>query len=303
MSGPAMVTTAAGAAGFGQVTLGGLTSGALYALLLIGVLLVFHVSRQVNFAYGQSGMVAAFGSWYLYGKAGLPTWLAVLAGVAAAVALTTVTDVAIIKRLPEDRAGYDLVVTLGVLLLLTAGAESLFGTGAQSYLKLWSDRRATLGGVIVNVNDLVTVALGVAVPVATHLVLTRTGLGVALRASAENPAVARSVGINVGAVRTAVWAVSGLGAAIGAVFFASRLSVDAFYMTPVVIKVFIAGMIGGLDRFAAPIAAAFGLGLYESWTVYFFGAPAATPAVFVLIIAVLSLAPKRFIEERHEARA
>lgn len=289
--------------GFGQVTLGGLTSGATYALLLLGVLLVFQVSKQVNFAYAQSGMIAAFGSWFLYSSVGLPTWLAVLIGLIAAVALTTLTDVAIIKRLPEGRAGFDLVVTLGVLLLLTAGAQLAFGTNAQSYLKLWTDKSTTIDGVFINANDLLVIIIGVVSSIATYLVLTRTGLGVALRASAENAAVARSVGINVPALRTATWAVSGLTAAIGAILVASRLSVDAFYMTPVLIKVFIAGMIGGLDRFALPILAAFGLGLYEAWAMYFFGGAADTPAIFILIIAVLSLAPKRFIEERYEARA
>lgn len=289
--------------GFGQVTLGGVTSGAIYALLLIGVLLVFHVSKQVNFAYGQCGMVAAFGSWYLYSQAGLPVWLAVVIGIGASIALTTLTDVGIIKRLPEGRAGYDLVVTLGVLLLLTAGAQLLFGSNAESYLKLWTNKSTTVGGVFVNANDVICIGIGIVASIATYLVLNRTGIGVALRASAENPAVARSVGINVGALRTATWAVSGLTAAVGAMLLASRLSVDAFYTTPVLIKVFIAGMIGGLDRFTAPILAAFGLGVYEAWAMYFFGGPADTPALFILIIAVLSFAPKRFIEERYEARA
>jgi branched-chain amino acid transport system permease protein len=297
------MVTATGLSGLGQVTLGGLTSGAIYALLLIGVLLVFHVSKQVNFAYGQSGMVAAFGSWFLYAQLGVPVWLAVVIGIAAAIALTTFTDVAIIKRLPEGRAGYDLVVTLGVLLLLTAGAQLAFGSNAESYLKLWTDKSTTIGGVFINVNDVICIVIGVAASVAAYLVMNRTGIGVALRASAENPAVARSVGINVATLRTATWALSGLTAAIGAVLLASRLSVDAFYTTPVVIKVFIAGMIGGLDNFTAPILAAFGLGLYEAWAMYFFGAPADTPAVFILIIAVLAFAPKRFIEERYEARA
>jgi len=289
--------------GLGQVTLGGLTSGSIYAILLLGVLLVFQVSKQVNFAYAQSGMVAAFGSWYLYSAVGVPTWLAVLVGVLAAVALTTFTDVAIIKRLPEGRAGYDLVVTLGALLLLTAGAQIAFGSDTHSYLKLWTDKSTTLGGVFINANDVIVIVIGILVTIVAYLILTRTGIGVALRASAESPAVARSVGINVGALRTATWAISGLAAAVGAILVASRLSVDAFYMTPILIKVFIAGMIGGLDRFVVPMLAAFALGLYEAWVQYLFGALAATPALFILIIAVLSFAPRRFIEERYEARA
>jgi branched-chain amino acid transport system permease protein len=285
-----------------QVTLGGLATGALYAVILLGVLLVFQVSKNINFAYGQTGMLAAFGSWYLYAALGLPVWLALLLGFAAAVTVAALTDLVIIRRIP-DRQGFDLVVTLGELLLLTAAAQFAFGTSAQSYLALLTHSSAVLAGVYVNGNDLLAIALGVAITLAGHFALSRTGLGVALRAAAEDPAVAKTVGINVLGLRTATWAVSGILAAIGAMMFASRLSVNAFYMTPVLINVFIAGMIGGLDRYWPPMIAAFLIAVYQSWAIYLLGEAGSVPALFVLVVLVLALAPRRFVEERHEARA
>jgi branched-chain amino acid transport system permease protein len=285
-----------------QVTLSGLATGSLYALLLLGVILVFQVSKNINFAYGQTGMVGVFASYALYAWAGLPVWLALLAGALLAVLVAALTDRLIIRNIPA-REGFDVVATLGELLLLTAIAQVAFGNNAESYLKLLSDVAWVRGGVFVNANDLVCIVLGVLATIGGHLVLTRTSLGVSLRASAANAAIAQSVGINVLALRTAVWAVSGLLVCLGGMLFAARLSVNAFYMTPIMINVFVAGMVGGLDRYWPPMLAAFGIAVYQSWAIFLFGEAGGTPALFVLVILILSLVPKRFLEERHEARA
>jgi branched-chain amino acid transport system permease protein len=285
-----------------QVAVSGLALGSLYAIALLGVLIVFQVSKSINFAYGQIGMVAAFGSFFLYTTAHLPVWLAVGLGVAAAVALSALTDFLIIRRIAH-RQGLDFVVTLGELLLLTSLAELLLGTSAQSYLPLLSDVSWRVGGVFINANDLLAVTLGIFCIGAGAFVLRHTTLGISLRAAAEDPAIAQSVGISVPALRTATWAVSGLLVAVAGMMFASRLSVSSFYMTPIIINVFIAGMIGGLERFWPPIAAAFFIAVYQAVINYLFGEAGGVPALFLLVIAALSLIPKRFLDERREARA
>ena len=120
-------------------------------------------------------------------------------------------------------------------------------------------------------------------------------------AAAADPSVAQSVGINVRGLRTAAWAVSGVFVAVGAMMFAARLSVNAFYMTPIVINVFIAGMIGGLDRHWPPMLSAFGVALYQSWAMYLFGEAGGVPTLFILVIVILTAVPKRLLNERHEA--
>jgi branched-chain amino acid transport system permease protein len=285
-----------------QVTLGGLAAGGLYAVLLLGVLLVYQVSKNVNFAYGEIGVVGAFVAYVLFSSEGLPVFVALIIGVLAAVALSIGTEVAIIRRIPR-RQGFDLVVTLGALLLLTAGTDVVFGSADRQYAPLLSDHATVVHGVFVNASDVLSFGLGVIAAVAGGIVLKRTSLGVSLRASAEDSATAQAVGINVRSLRTIVWGVSGVLAAIGAMVAASRLVLDARYMTPLIINVFIAGMLGGLDRYWPPMIAAFGVALYTSLASYIFGTDASVPALFLLVIVVLTIAPKRFLEERHEARA
>lgn len=285
-----------------QVTLGGLATGSLYAVILLGIILVFQVSRSINFAYGPTGMLGTFASYALYSQFGLPVWSAVIIGIGVTVLIAALTDLLIIRRLPPQQ-GFDVVVTLGELLLLTALAQLVFGASAQSYLKLLTDVPIVSRNIFVNGNDVLAILLGAGVTAGGYFVLNRTSLGVSLRAAAANSAVAQSVGINVRGLRTAAWAVSGVFVAVGAMMFAARLSVNDFYMTPIVINVFIAGMIGGLDRYWPPMLSAFGIALYQSWAMYLFGEAGGVPALFILVIVILSAVPKRLLEERHEARA
>jgi branched-chain amino acid transport system permease protein len=286
-----------------QVVFSGLVTGCLYALVLLGVLIVFQVSKTMNFAYGQVGMVAALGAWTLYSRVGLPVWLSVLLGLAAAVVVNSLIDFAAIRRIPEGRPGMDLVVTLGIFLLLTAVMSQLVDANSHTFQSLGADTHTQLAGVVVSVNDGIVVVLTAVAVLVARLLLTRTTLGTSLRASAEDAAIAESTGVNVRRLRTGTWAIAGLLAGAAAVLVASRLAVDPFYMTPVLIKAFIAGMIGGLERFGPPLAVAVLLGLYESVVIFVFGANAGTPAVFLLIIVALAVLPARLVNERREVRA
>lgn len=286
-----------------QVVLSGLVTGCVYALVLLGVLIVFQVSKTMNFAYGQVGMVAALGAWTLYSRVGLPVWLSLVIGFAAAVAVNSLIDFAAIRRIPEGRPGMDLVVTLGIFLLLTAVMSQLVDANSHTFLSLGADTHTQVAGVVVSVNDGIVLALTAVAVLVARVLLTRTTLGTSLRASAEDAAIAESTGVNVRRLRTGTWAIAGLLAGAAGVLVASRLAVDPFYMTPVLIKAFIAGMIGGLERFGPPLAVAVLLGVYESCVIFVFGANAGTPAVFLLIIVALAVLPARLVNERGEVRA
>jgi len=287
-----------------QITLSGLATGSVSALLLLGILMIFRVSRAVNFAQGQLGMIAAYVAYAFFAAEVLPVWLAIIIGLALASILSLLTDRIFIERLASRGAlgGQDFVVTLGVMLLLTAAAETFLGTQTQSFEPLGNDVLFEFRSVILNANQIIILIATVVILIAFAFFL-RTRPGVSMRASAINPDLARSFGVNVSRVKAVTWAVSGLLAGTVGVIVASRLSVDPYYMTPFLISAFVAGIIGGLDRFAIPILIAFGLALYQNWSAYLFGATAGTASLFILVIVLLAVLPKRFLDERHEARA
>lgn len=285
-----------------QVTLGGMVTGSILALILLGVLLVYRTSGAVNFAHGALGMIAAFLSYRLYNGGLLAVPLAVFVGVVTSILLAIGIDRGLMQRVRRDRPGFDLVITLGVMLLLSATAQLWFGPNSYRYLSLGNDRPLPLTDIFFNVSDLGAVAVLAFSLGLMALISVKTSAGVSIRAVAADPVMAQTVGLNVSLIRTVIWAVSGGLAAIAGVLIASRITVNAFYMTPFLIKAFVAGIVGGLDRLVRPLALAVGLGVYEAWVVFALGADARVPAVFLSIVLFLSLAPRRFLEEQGSVR-
>jgi branched-chain amino acid transport system permease protein len=289
-------------ANFIQVTINGIASGGLYASLLVGILLIYHVSRVINFAHGQFAMIGGLGSYYLINSHGLSLGLsiALAAAVTAAIGFgeKILTDVA-----RKEGGGYDFVLPLGVFLLLTAFGQAVLHNGQASNYPLFTSRSFEIGGVFIHVDVLVMIGVTVTLVAAVFFVLQRTLVGLQIRAIAADPAVAEVLGVNAGRLRTGVWISAGAIAAIAGVLIANQTPVDAFYVTPFLINALIAGIFGGLHRILAPILVAFGLGIVENWVVYEFGAQYRDVAVFGLAIVILGVAPVRWFSEHVEARA
>ncbi|VXB08385.1 branched-chain amino acid ABC transporter permease [Aeromicrobium sp. 9AM] len=286
-----------------QVLIGGTTTGLLYALLLLGVLIVFQVSGTINFAYGQVGMAAALGCWALYARVGLPVPLAVTLALITGAVLSAMIERLAMRRVSAAQPGLDVVVTLGIFLFITTAMELLVDADSHSFLALGTNTGISVGGVSVNVSDAVVVIVSTIAVLGVWYFWNRTAVGLSARASASSATIASAAGVDVPRLKTAIWAVSGLIVAVVAILAASRLAVDPFYMTSLLIKAFVAGMIGGLNRFWTPLLIAVALGIYESFVVYSLGASAAVPAVFALVIVALGLTPQRLVDERKEARA
>lgn len=290
--------------GLTQIIASSIATGALYALLLFGILIVYRVSKAVNFAHGALGMVSAFVTYLLAVNIGMPEWLAIVVGLLVAALISLATDRFVLEPISRKvgREGLDLVVTLGILLFLTAGSEALFGTTTRTFLPLGSNQPVVLGDVYLNVNQIV-VTLGILALLGVFAwFLAKTPSGLAMRAVASDPPLASSVGLDVSLVRTLTWGFAGLTAGVVGIVVASRLSLDPYYMTPFLIKAVIAGIIGGLDRFVAPLLFCFALAIFEGMAAYFIGTNYAVPAVFVVVILLLALLPKRFLSERGVVR-
>ena len=286
-----------------QVTVNGIALGLLYALVLFGILLIFRVSKVVNFAHGQFAMFGGLGSLYLILGFGWPLWLAIVVIVPAVAVVAILTDVLLVRRLPSPPDGRDLVLTLGLLLAFTSFGENILQQGApRRYPDLSTESFVVAGGFIEG-DRLIALGVALAIFAISLVFLLRTRIGLIVRAAAEDPVVAEGLGYNVRLIRTATWGVAGALAAVAGIFIAARIPVDAFYTEDALVKAFVAGIIGGLHRFTAPILAAIGLGLFENWFSYFTGAVFRVPGVFGLVVLILAFAPKRFLEVRGEARA
>jgi branched-chain amino acid transport system permease protein len=287
---------------FIQVTVNGIASGGLYAALLIGILLIYQLSHVINFAHGQFAMIAGLGSYYLVSNHGVPLGVAIilaviaLAGVAFGTKL--LTDVA-----GKEGSGHEFVLPLGVFLCLTALGQAVLHSGQASNYPRFTSRTFELAGAFIDANVVITIACTVSLVASVFFVLQCTALGLQIRAISADPGVAAILGINARRIRALVWIAAGAAAAIAGVLIAVQVPVDAFYVTPFLINALIAGIFGGLHRVLSPIIVAFGLGIFESWVVFEFGAQYQDVAIFGVAIVALAILPVRWFTESTEARA
>ena len=154
-----------------------------------------------------------------------------------------------------------------------------------------------------SVGDLATLAIAALACFSIWFLMYRSPLGPSIRAVSIDQKLAESLGINSRRIKLLLWVISGFLVSAAAILLASKTAVDAFYMTPILIKGFIVAMIGGMNRTLVPIVVAVMLGLVESLSSFLLGPNAATPIVFILVILALALMPKRFSKEGLEVRA
>jgi branched-chain amino acid transport system permease protein len=289
-------------ANFIQVTLNGIASGGLYAVLLIGILLIYQLSRVINFAHGQFAMIAGLASYYLFNDVGLSIWigvfLSILVTAAIAFGAKLLTDVA-----AREGDGYEFVLPLGIFLCLTALGQAFLHSGQASNYPRFTGKILQVDGTYIDVNVIITIAITLSMVGVVFYMLRRTAIGLQVRAIATDADVAAILGINTRRIKAGVWIGAGVAAAIAGVLIAVHVPVDAFYVTPFLINALIAGIFGGLHRILAPILVAFALGILESWVVYEFGAQYQDVVVFGLAIVILAVAPVRWFSESAEARA
>jgi branched-chain amino acid transport system permease protein len=267
-----------------QAIISGLISGTVYALLGTGLIIAFQTTRIVNLAHGEtyaiSGLVTA-----ALAHDGVPLVLAVLAGIAAAV----LYSVALERVLLRPRASWPvsglILVSLAAAFLSRGVLQVAFGVNAASFSRLFVGTPIRIAGGVLPQQGLWLVIVGCAAVFATTQLLTRTGIGQQLRATAENADAAQILGVNVGAARTIAFAIAGTLGGLSAVLLVPLVSVDYQAGLGMTLRGFIAASLGGMSPLSG-IFGGLGLGLAEALVTTYFGALAQDPVIFLVLIGV-----------------
>lgn len=245
--------------------LGGLSSGAIFALFALALVLTWRATRVVNFAQVGQAMFTTFVGLSLQTATG--SWLAALVGaLLAGAALGTVVQLLVLRPMKRMDTSGAIIATFGVLISLQAAAGMIWGGDTQAYPQPFPNTAITAFGREwpVSVYDLVVIAVAIVLVVGLTVLFTRTNLGLAMRATAFNPEVARLSGIRVGQTLTVGWALAGVVGAVAGVLVApaSTLSPNSFDI--ILVFAFTAAVIGGLDSLVGAVAFGVGTGLILS---------------------------------------
>jgi branched-chain amino acid transport system permease protein len=275
---------------FGQLLLG-LINGSFYALLSLGLAVIFGMLNIINFTHGAQYMMGAFVAWFLLQNLGLGYWWS-LAVVPVVVGFTgVVIERLFLQRLYKLDHLYGLLLTFGLALIIQGLFRNYYGSSGLPYQMPDSLRGGqNLGFMFLPNYRVWVIVFSLVVCLTTWYVIERTKLGSYLRAATENPTLVRSFGINVPRMITLTYGF-GVGlAALAGVMAAPIYNVNPLMGADLIIVVFAVVVIGGMGSIMGAIVTGFALGIVEGLTKVFFP-EASNTVIFVIMAIVLLIRP------------
>ncbi|WP_336814927.1 branched-chain amino acid ABC transporter permease [Bosea sp. MMO-172] len=275
---------------FGQVLLG-LINGSFYAILSLGLAVIFGLLNIINFTHGAQYMMGAFVAWMCLNYLGLNYWAALLLAPIIVGATGVVIERLLLKRIAHLDHLYGLLLTFGLALIIQGLFRNQYGSSGLPYaIPPQLTGGQNLGFMFLPNYRAWVIVASLVVCLGTWFLIEKTKLGAYLRAATENPTLTQAFGINVPLLVTLTY---GFGVALAA--FAGVLAAPIYSVNPnmggdLIIVVFAVVVIGGMGSIMGAIVTGFSLGLIEGLTKVFYPEGAAT-VIFVIMVLVLLVKP------------
>jgi branched-chain amino acid transport system permease protein len=275
---------------FGQLLLG-LINGSFYALLSLGLAVIFGMLNIINFTHGAQYMMGAFAAYMLLQYLGLNYWVALIVVPIVIGFVGILIERLLLKRIQNLDHLYGLILTFGLALIIEGVFRNYYGSSGQPY-QMPDELRGgrNLGFMFLPNYRAWVIAFSLVVCFSTWFAIERTRLGSYLRAATENPTLVRAFGINVPRMVTLTYGF-GVGlAALAGVMAAPIYNVSPQMGSDIIIVVFAVVVIGGMGSIMGAILTGFTLGIVEGLTKVFFP-EASNTVIFAIMILVLLVRP------------
>jgi len=275
---------------FGQLLIG-LINGSFYALLSLGLAVIFGLLNIINFTHGAQYMMGAFCGYLLLNKAGLGYWWALLLAPLAVGALGALIERTMLKQLYKLDHLYGLLLTFGLALIIQGLFRNEYGSSGQPYpIPKELQGGQNLGFMFLPIYRAWVIAASLVVCLGTWFVIEKTKLGSYLRAATENPQLVQAFGVNVPRMITLTYGFGVALAALAGVMAAPIYQVSPQMGADIIIVVFAVVVIGGMGSIMGSIVTGFALGLAEGLTKVFYP-EASNTVIFIIMVLVLLVKP------------
>ncbi|MBP0590441.1 branched-chain amino acid ABC transporter permease [Paraburkholderia sp. LEh10] len=274
----------------GQILVG-MINGSFYAMLSLGLAIIFGLLNIVNFAHGAMYMMGSFVAWYLLNVFGVGYWYALILAPITVGAVGIVIERLMIRRVYRLDHIYGLLLTLGLSLIIEGLFRQEYGNAGQPYSippALLGAKK--LGFMVLPYYRVWVIVASLALCLSTWFVIEKTRLGAYLRAATENPMLVRAFGINVPRLIMLTYGFGVALAALGGVMAAPVYQVSPLMGSNIVIVVFAVVVIGGMGSIIGAVISGFCLGIVEGLTKFFYP-EGSTVVIFVVMAIVLLLKP------------
>jgi branched-chain amino acid transport system permease protein len=275
---------------FAHVAVSGLATGSVYALMALSLVIVYNATHTLNFAQGDLLMLSAFMAWTAYHTLGLPLALAIVVSVLASGAVGFLLERLVLRRAISATHWDTLIITLGLSLMLRAGAGIVWSHDELPFPSLFGTRPISMGAVRVVPASLGIIATSLALMLVLYGLFARTRMGRAMRAVAQNQWAARLMGIRVERIYSLAWVLAAVVGAVAGVLVAPVIFLST-KMGLIVINGFTAAVLGGFGSMPGAVLGGMLLGMLENLAPLYLPSGIRYAVPFVLLIAILLLRP------------
>ena len=276
---------------FIEFTLGGLSSGMIYAAIALSLVLIWRATRVLNFAQGGMAMFTTYIALLVIQQTG-NYWLGFAVALAAGLVFGAAVERLVVRPVENKPPLNAVIVTIGLLILIEGVAGMIYGGQYKSFPPGYSIVGLKVGSTSLGIsrNDIFIAAAVLVAAAALYVIFTYTRAGLQMRASAFNPAVARLLGVRVGRLLTVGWALAGLIGALAGVLVTPSTFLFPNSMDSIFVLGFTAAVIGGLDSPVGAVAGGLILGVVLEYTGYL-GSDVVLLFGLAALIVVLMIKP------------
>jgi branched-chain amino acid transport system permease protein len=288
---------------FIDLTLNGISSGAVYAAVALALVLIWRATRIVNFAQGAMLMITTFIASAVINSTG-SYWIGFVVALAAGLVLGAVVERLLIRPVEGGPPPNPVIVALGIYTLLVAIGGMIWGNTPRSFPAAFSLRGYKVGGttLLFTPNDTFIVLVVVALSVVLAFLFRATPLGLQMRAAAFRPEVARLLGVRVGRMFALGWGLAAVAGALAGVLIAPSVFLGPNSFDPILISGFVAAVLGGLDSPPGAVVGGLVLGVALSYVSGYEGSALVPLAALVILVLVLMVRPTGLFASTVERR-
>jgi branched-subunit amino acid ABC-type transport system permease component len=284
-----------------QLVVNGIIAGSEYALLAIGLTLIFGILRLIHFAHGEVAMVGAYAALVVSATLGLPLWAGFIVAVLVGIGLGLLINKFAFKPLRKQHILMPLIAAVAVSILLQNTIALIFGNEIKTYALGPVEKGIEMFGFIITKTQILIVVVALALMILTWVLMKRTKIGKQVQAVASNRQLAESLGIDSEKVITITFAYGSALAAIGGVLIAMETNLEPMMGMMPNIKAFAAVIVGGVGSVPGAILGSYFIGLAENIGIWFLPSGYKDAIAFFILIVFLLFKPTGIMGKKTEA--
>lgn len=284
---------------FFQQILNGLTNGSLYALMAVGVTMVYKSLGMLNFAHGDIMMVGTFMA-LTFINLGIPFAISVLLGIACAGALGFLLERAILRKVKFSSFVNLLIATVGVSYVLRNTAMVIWGTSPQLFPSMFSSELLQIGSFTITRSSIGDILISLAIIIGLHLFFTKVKVGKCMQLASSDPEGAAMMGINVSHMRFLTFGISGALACIAGILIAPMTYARVDMSATIGMKAFAAAILGGIGNLWGALLGGLILGIVEALGSAYISTAYRDAFSFIVLFIVLFVKPTGLLNKKIE---